>query len=97
MLPRFIVLFFLTAALAAPQQRPFDEAPAPYDFQYKVENPPTNTFFGQNEAGDQTGRVTGSYYVYLPDGRLMTVEYVSDQNGYVPRISYQQSARPAQG
>ncbi|KAJ3644642.1 hypothetical protein Zmor_022357 [Zophobas morio] len=90
------VVCLLGCALGAPQQRA-DEAPAPYDFKYKVENPPTNTFFGQNEVGDVTGRVTGSYYVYLPDGRLMTVEYISDQNGYVPRISYQQNARPFQG
>ncbi|KAJ3624760.1 hypothetical protein MTP99_018359 [Tenebrio molitor] len=91
-----LTICLVAAALAAPQQRP-DEAPAPYDFQYKVENPPTNTFFGQNEAGDVAGRVTGSYYVYLPDGRLMTVEYISDHNGYVPRVSFQQNARPGQG
>ncbi|KYB25990.1 Pro-resilin-like Protein [Tribolium castaneum] len=91
----FVTVCLIASCLAAPQQG--YEAPAPYDFNYKVENPPTNTYFGQNEVGDITGRVTGSYYVYLPDGRLMTVEYVSDQNGYVPRISFTQNGHPVQG
>lgn len=65
-----------------------------------MENPPTNTYFGQNENGDAAGRVVGSYYVYLPDGRMMTVEYsVNGDSGFVPRISYQNQAnnRPQQG
>lgn len=32
----------------------------------------------------------GKYFVLLPDGRLQTVEYTADQDGYKPRISYQQ-------
>lgn len=62
-----------------------------------MENPPTNTFFGQNEAGDQSGRKSGSYYVYLPDGKLLTVDYVADVQGYVPKITYQTGARSVQG
>lgn len=63
-----------------------------------MENPPTNTYFGQNENGDQVGRVAGTYYVWLPDGRLMTVEYFVDgKSGFVPRISYQPNANPFQG
>lgn len=60
-----------------------------YEFQYKVDNPPTNTHFGQNENGDQQGAKTGSYYVLLPDGRTMTVDYRADAQGFVPKISFQ--------
>ncbi|KAJ8959078.1 hypothetical protein NQ318_022335 [Aromia moschata] len=96
---------FLVFASAAPQfvpQRVFSpvpsEPPTPYDYQYKVENPPTNTFFGKNEAGDAAGRVTGSYYVYLPDGRLMTVDYSVDGNsGFIPRISFSNQPSTFQG
>lgn len=69
-----------------------------YDFSYKVENPPTNTFFGQNEIGDAAGGKIGTYYVLLPDGKLMTVDYTADAQGYFPKISYQAGgARPALG
>ncbi|KAJ8927320.1 hypothetical protein NQ314_020234 [Rhamnusium bicolor] len=87
----FTILFVsTTAAPQFPLQRPYpNELPTPYDYQYKVENPPTNTFFGKNEAGDAAGRVSGSYYVYLPDGRLMTIDYsVDGDSGFVPRISF---------
>lgn len=69
-----------------------------YDFQYKVEDQPTNNYYGQNENGDQQGIVTGTYYVLLPDGRLQTVEYrVDGDTGFVPRISYQANASPFKG
>nr|AYA49958.1 cuticular protein 121 [Leptinotarsa decemlineata] len=74
-----------------------NELPTPYEYQYKVENPPTNTFYGKNEAGDIAGRVAGSYYVYLPDGRLMTVDYsVNGESGFVPKISFSRQS-PYQG
>ncbi|CAG9773589.1 unnamed protein product [Ceutorhynchus assimilis] len=66
-----------------------DESPQPYDFQYKVDSPPSGTLFGQSETGDAQGRVVGSYYVLLPDGRLMNVEYTVDgESGFVPRITF---------
>ncbi|ENN76552.1 pro-resilin [Dendroctonus ponderosae] len=81
---------------AAPQfpQRGFqsqkdDESPQPYDFQYKIDNPASRTIFGQSEAGDSQGKVIGSYYVLLPDGRLMNVEYsVDGESGFVPKITF---------
>ncbi|KAK9729608.1 Insect cuticle protein [Popillia japonica] len=86
-----VILGLLTFVLAQPQGTR-DAPPEPYDFQYKVDNPPTNTFFGQNENGDQQGAKTGSYYVLLPDGRTMTVDYRADAQGFVPKISFQGSA-----
>lgn len=32
----------------------------------------------------------GKYYVLLPDGRRQVVEYVADNDGYKPKISYEQ-------
>ncbi|XP_044760083.1 pro-resilin-like [Coccinella septempunctata] len=92
----FIGCFSLLTVQSAPQGFPvrgitnIDGAPEPYNYNYRVENPPTGTFFGQNENGDAAGRVTGSYFVQLPDGRLMNVEYFVDgDSGFVPKISYQ--------
>ncbi|KAK9512867.1 hypothetical protein O3M35_001187 [Rhynocoris fuscipes] len=80
---------------AAPQGPPPDEKPEPYEYSYKVEDAPTNLYFGANEAGNEAGRVDGSYYVWLPDGRLMTVTYYVDgESGFVPKITYQENANP---
>ncbi|XP_060522580.1 uncharacterized protein LOC132699730 [Cylas formicarius] len=89
---------------AAPQiarQGPFgssrgeDESPQPYEFHYNVDNPQTATLFGQNESSDQQGRVTGGYYVLLPDGRIMNVEYtVEGESGFVPRITFSPQNAP---
>lgn len=66
-----------------------------YEYQYKVEDQPSGNYFGQNEAGKDTGRVEGSYFVYLPDGRLMTVSYYVDgESGFVPKITFQDNASP---
>lgn len=43
-------------------------------------------------------KVTGRYSVWLADGRLMIVEYTADlQSGFVPRISFVNSANPITG
>ncbi|KAG5884829.1 hypothetical protein JTB14_012036 [Gonioctena quinquepunctata] len=97
-----VVAASVTSILAAPQFVPQravyqNELPTPYEYQYKVENPPTNTFYGKNEAGDAAGRVAGSYYIYLPDGRLMTVDYFVDgDSGFVPKITFSKQS-PYQG
>ncbi|KAF5277170.1 hypothetical protein FQR65_LT03876 [Abscondita terminalis] len=94
---RFVIFLFIATVSARPQSNQFPERIEPYDFQYKVDHPPTNTYFGQNENGEPTGRVFGSYYVLLPDGRLLTVEYYVDgESGYVPKLTYQPAGRPLQ-
>lgn len=62
--------------------------PAQYEFSYEVDAQDYGTQFGHQEQrdGDQT---QGSYHVLLPDGRLQTVEYEADQDGYRPTVSYQ--------
>ncbi|KAF7284090.1 pro-resilin-like [Rhynchophorus ferrugineus] len=83
-----------------PQRRipgPADEnfPPQPYEYEYKVDNSPSTTFFGQSESGDAQGRVIGSYYVLLADGRLMNVEYTVDgESGFVPKITFSPQSVP---
>ncbi|PSN36604.1 hypothetical protein C0J52_21293 [Blattella germanica] len=95
----------LTQARPQPQPRPQSRAPGayqdekyppmPYDFDWKVEDAEYKNYYGQNEVGTAAGRVDGSYYVWLPDGRLMTVTYYVDgESGFVPTITYSQNANP---
>ncbi|XP_063608176.1 cuticle protein 7-like [Penaeus indicus] len=68
-------------------------APAKYDFNYAVNDPPSGNDFGHQEArdGDNT---QGSYYVLLPDGRLQRVTYnVNGDSGYVADVTYEGEAR----
>ncbi|XP_073981012.1 pro-resilin-like [Rhodnius prolixus] len=91
-------LVFTTLVSGAPQGPPPDEKPEPYEYSYKVEDPPINLYFGANEAGNEVGRVEGSYYVLLPDGRMMTITYYVDgESGFVPKISFQENANPTAG
>lgn len=72
------------------------QEPAKYDFMYEVDAPEVGTNFGHQEQRD--GDLTqGSYHVLLPDGRMQTVQYVADANGYRPMVSYQGTARPGGG
>ncbi|CAH1102055.1 unnamed protein product [Psylliodes chrysocephalus] len=88
-----------TIILAAPQYVPqrvvyTNEAPTPYQYEYKVDSPSSSTYYGKSEAGDVTGRVTGTYYVLLPDGRLMTVDYFVDgDSGFVPTVTFSNQQR----
>ncbi|OWR54099.1 putative cuticle protein CPR151 [Danaus plexippus plexippus] len=75
-----------------PSARGYDDGssgePANYDFEYMVQDAPSGNDFGHRESrrGD---RAEGVYYVVLPDGRKQTVEYEADQDGFKPRISYE--------
>nr|CAI5848355.1 unnamed protein product [Callosobruchus analis] len=53
------------------------------------DDPPSGNDFGHEEQrqGDDT---KGKYFVLLPDGRLQTVEYTADADGYKPKITYEQ-------
>ena len=72
------------------------QEPAKYDFMYEVDAPEYGNQFGHQEQRD--GDLTqGSYHVLLPDGRVQTVQYVADANGYRPQVSYQGTARQGGG
>ncbi|XP_063543506.1 pro-resilin-like [Cydia strobilella] len=68
--------------------------PANYSFEYMVKDDESGNDFGHRESrmGD---RAEGLYYVLLPDGRKQTVEYEADQDGYKPRISYEDTGAGA--
>ncbi|CAB3254692.1 unnamed protein product [Arctia plantaginis] len=62
--------------------------PANYSFEYMVKDDASGNDFGHRESR-QGDRAEGQYYVLLPDGRKQTVKYEADENGYKPRISYE--------
>ncbi|XP_063591644.1 cuticle protein 7-like [Penaeus indicus] len=68
-------------------------APAKYDFNYAVNDPPSGNDFGHQESRD--GDLTqGSYYVLLPDGRLQRVTYnVNGDSGYLAEVTYEGEAQ----
>ena len=64
--------------------------PQPYAYQYGVADDYSNSNFNAAENADAAGNVQGSYSVALPDGRIQTVKYTSDNyNGYVADVSYE--------
>lgn len=59
-----------------------------FSYKYKVENIDSKLFFNKSESGAADGRVTGSFSVWRPDGKIMTVEYfASKDKGFVPKIT----------
>ncbi|XP_026744283.1 pro-resilin-like [Trichoplusia ni] len=62
--------------------------PANYNFEYMVKDDQSGNDFGHRESR-QGDRAEGQYYVLLPDGRKQTVQYEADQDGYKPKISYE--------
>ncbi|XP_011314933.1 uncharacterized protein [Fopius arisanus] len=68
-----------------------NDSPAKYEFEYMVNDAESGNDFGHKESRDDD--VTrGVYYVLLPDGRRQTVEYIADQNGFRPVVTYTQEA-----
>ncbi|XP_045137862.1 pro-resilin-like [Portunus trituberculatus] len=66
--------------------------PAQYNFKYDVDDQPSGNFFGHQEQRDGD-RTEGSYYVRLPDSRLMRVEYYADDTGYHPTVTFEGEAQ----
>ncbi|XP_071513714.1 uncharacterized protein [Panulirus ornatus] len=64
-----------------------DHGQASFNFSHEVKQPMYGNFYGHmsRREGD---RVSGRYYVLLPDQRLMTVSYYADATGYHPSVSY---------
>lgn len=63
------------------QQSTYKQPAEPYQFDYAVDDHYSGAVFSQNESND--GNYANGYYsVNLPDGRIQTVKYTADQNGY---------------
>ncbi|KAF2368312.1 Acyl-CoA thioester hydrolase/bile acid-CoA amino acid N-acetyltransferase [Trinorchestia longiramus] len=76
------------------QQGTTEQQPMNYNFAWKVDDAEYQNYYGHQEAGNN-GRVEGSYYVWLPDQRLMRVDYYVDgDSGFVPTITYQDAYGP---
>lgn len=68
-----------------------------YNFEWAVDAQDYDNYYGQQETA-QAGRVEGSYYVWLPDQRLMRVDYYVDgDSGFVPTITYEDAYSPSWG
>nr|XP_027223277.1 cuticle protein 21-like [Penaeus vannamei] len=74
------------------QQPEYPSVPAQYNFQWDVNDQNSGNFYGQQEQrdGDNT---RGSYYVQLPDSRLMRVDYYSDASGFHPTVTFEGEAQ----
>ncbi|MCL4121942.1 UNVERIFIED_CONTAM: hypothetical protein GTU68_053173, partial [Idotea baltica] len=68
-----------------------------YDFVWNVDNEEDASYYGHKE-GAENGRVQGTYYNMLPDGRLMRVDYYVDgESGFVPTITFEGEYSPNWG
>ncbi|CAD6244063.1 GSCOCG00013228001-RA-CDS, partial [Cotesia congregata] len=64
-------------------------SPRPYNFQYRVFDPPSGNDYGQQESSDGNV-VRGEYRVLLPDSRTQIVKYTADDaNGYNADVQYE--------
>merc|ERR1719425_70734 len=94
----FLSLCFLVStslSLAQPQSSYSGEPayPALYTYQYSVKDDYTNNNFGTEEKRDGN-TAQGSYYVSLPDGRLLRVACsVAGDAGYVADVTYEGEAQ----
>ncbi|KAK4014240.1 pro-resilin [Daphnia magna] len=89
------VLIAIAAALPVPQSnyattayQPNEYPPKPYSFSWSVLDKPSFQEYSHTQSSD--GKVTtGFYHVYLPDGRVQTVTYTADENGYKADVKYE--------
>jgi len=98
-----ILLCVVAAGWAAPQggydyqgpipvQREPVYPPAQYTFQWDVNDQYSGNYYGHQEQrdGDNT---QGTYYVQLPDSRLMRVDYYADASGFHPTVTFEGEAQ----
>lgn len=63
--------------------------PLQYGYNWEVNDSESKNYYGQEQSSNDAGRVEGRYFVWLADGRLMTVSYYVDgDSGFVPTITF---------
>ncbi|XP_047493766.1 pro-resilin-like [Penaeus chinensis] len=77
-------------------QGQYPSVPAQYSFKWDVNDPPSSNFYGHQEQREDAN-TQGSYYVQLPDGRRLIVEYYVDASGYHPTITFEGEAQYPSG
>jgi len=97
-----LVLGSVALGLAAPAPQGFGSFEdyslerIPYSFSWAVseeDSQENDLHFGHQESRSEESDLTqGSYYVQLPDTRLMRVEYYVDSTGYHPTITFEGEA-----
>ncbi|XP_071547560.1 pro-resilin-like [Panulirus ornatus] len=92
-----LVLSVVALARAGPQggynyEPQYPDAPAQYNFQWDVNDEYTGNYYGHQEQRDGPN-TQGSYYVQLPDSRLMRVEYYVDEYGFHPTVTFEGQAQ----
>merc|ERR1712083_85349 len=83
------ILVVDTINLPTNYQEEFEFSPAQYSFEYGVRDGEVGVNYGQQET--RAGTVTtGSYSVFLPDGRIEKVSYTVDPvAGYEAVVTYE--------
>nr|XP_027225045.1 pro-resilin-like [Penaeus vannamei] len=74
----------------------YPSVPAQYAFQWDVNHEPSGNFYGHKEQREDAN-TQGSYYVQLPDGRRLLVEYYVDASGYHPTVTFEGEAQYPSG
>ncbi|XP_042884758.1 pro-resilin-like [Penaeus japonicus] len=77
-------------------QAQYPSVPAQYAFQWDVNHQPSGNFYGHKEQREDAN-TQGSYYVQLPDGRRLLVEYYVDATGYHPTVTFEGEAQYPSG
>jgi len=88
----FVLLLVIGVGVSAPQgesePKESDDSQA-YSYNWGVNDAESKNYYGQEQSSNAAGRVEGRYYVWLADGRLMTVSYYVDgDSGFVPKITF---------
>ena len=75
-----------------PSYKEYPSAPATYTYSWAVKDDYSNNNYGQEETRNDAV-TSGSYYVFLPDGRTQKVTYsVDGYGGYQAEVTYEGTA-----
>merc|ERR1712024_60343 len=76
-----------------PAPAPYKEEklpPQPFAYEYGVADDYSKANFKKTETQDAEGKVSGSFTIALPDGRIQTTTYTADHyNGFVAEVTYE--------
>merc|ERR1712168_574044 len=75
---------------AAPVYKEEKLPPQPFAYEYGVADDYSKANFKKTETQDAEGKVSGSFTIALPDGRIQTTTYTADHyNGFVAEVTYE--------